>query len=266
MVSGSVASIYLADRVMELVLGGYAVALSTAIIPLLARQAARQQIDEIRRTLNFSLRIVLFVTLPASVGLVLLRLQIIQVLFERGAFAVESSALTAWPLAFFAVGLSAFSCVKVVVPAFYALGDTRSPVWIAAGAMILNIGLNILFFGPLQNGGPALATSLAAFFNSTALIAVFSSRYGSLGVRDAGLSVLKFAAAALGMGWVTYITINFPGFYAGSMTRRALALFATIAVSAATYFGAALLLRAQEPREVWELYRARRIDEEIGKS
>src|SRR6185436_11882620 len=94
-----------------------------------------------------------------------------------------STALTAWALPFFAVGLSAFSMVKIIVPAFYALEDTRTPVKIAFIAMLLNIGFNIVFIRPLHNGGPALATSLAAFFNSIALLLIFYRRYGSFGVR-----------------------------------------------------------------------------------
>jgi putative peptidoglycan lipid II flippase len=100
MVAGSAASITFADRVMELVLGGYVIALSTAILPLLSRQAVEQRIDELKTTLNFAIRIVLFVTLPASVGLVLLRKPIIQVLFERGEFTSTSTDLTAWAFCF----------------------------------------------------------------------------------------------------------------------------------------------------------------------
>src|SRR5204862_2021045 len=100
-----------------------------------------------------------------------------------GDFNAASTALTAWALPFFAVGLSAFSMVKIIVPAFYALNDTRTPVRIAFIAMFTNIGLNVLFIRPLQNGGPAMATSMAAFFNSLALLIIFYKRYGFFGVR-----------------------------------------------------------------------------------
>src|ERR1044071_3274733 len=139
---GSVTAIYYADRVMELVLGGYAVAVSTVILPLLSRQAALREMDELKTTLNFATRIILFITLPATVGLVLLRNEIIQVLFEHGDFNATSTGLTAWALPFFAIGLSAFSMVKIIVPAFYALQDTRTPVKIAFIAMLVNIVLN----------------------------------------------------------------------------------------------------------------------------
>src|SRR5437867_12534701 len=137
-----------------------------------------------KRTVNFATRLILFITLPATVGLILLRHEIIEVLFQHGDFDAASTALTAWALMFFAAGLSAFSMVKIIVPAFYALQDTRTPVKIAFIAMFLNIVLNLLFIRPLRNGGPALATSLAAFFNSLSLLVIFYKRYGSFGVRS----------------------------------------------------------------------------------
>ncbi|HLH32487.1 MAG TPA: murein biosynthesis integral membrane protein MurJ [Terriglobia bacterium] len=248
---GSVTAIYIADRVMELVLGVYAVAVSTVILPLLSRQAALRQMDELKTTLNFATRLILFITFPATVGLILLRKEIIEVLFQHGDFTASSTALTAWALPFFAVGLSAFSMVKIIVPAFYALQDTRTPVKVAAIAMILNIGFNFLFIQPLQNGGPALATSAAAGFNSLALLAIFYRRYGSFGVRRIAESVSKFAVGSLVLGAVAYGMIHWPGFYAGHMTQKVIALGITIAAGASTYLAVAALLRMQELSELW---------------
>jgi putative peptidoglycan lipid II flippase len=257
---GSVTAIYIADRVMELVLGGYAVAVSTVILPLLSRQAALRQMDELKTTLNFAARIILFITLPATVGLIILRREIIEVLFQHGDFNAASTALTAWALPFFAVGLSAFAMVKVVVPAFYALHDTRTPVKIAFIAMFLNIGLNFLFIRPLRNGGPALATSLSAFFNSLALLAIFYQRYGSFGVRGIMQSILKFAAGSVALGIVVYAFSHWPGLYAGRTTQKALALVVTIAAGAATYFATASLLQTRELEELKAVRAARNVN------
>src|SRR5262249_61200948 len=111
---------------------------------------------------------------------------------QHGDFDAGSTALTAWALPFFAVGLSAFSMVKVIVPAFYALQDTRTPVKIAFIAMLLNIGFNFLFIQPLRNGGAALATSLSAFFNSISLLFIFLSRYVSIAARGIVRSIRMF--------------------------------------------------------------------------
>ncbi|PYR97826.1 MAG: murein biosynthesis integral membrane protein MurJ [Acidobacteria bacterium] len=254
---GSVTAIYIADRVMELVLGGYAVAVSTVILPLLSRQAALRQMGELKTTLNFAARIILFITLPATVGLVILRQEIIEVLFQHGDFDAASTALTAWALPFFAIGLSAFSMVKIIVPAFYALEDTRTPVKIAFVAMFLNIGLNFLFIRPLRNGGPALATSVSAFFNSFALLTIFHRRYGSFGVGEIVQSIVKFAIASVALGAVAYTVIHWPGFYTGGMAQRAVALAVSIAAGTASYFSASSLLSTRELAELRAVRRAR---------
>ncbi len=253
---GSVTSLYIASRVMELALGSYAVAVSTVILPLLSRQAAGRRIDEMKGTLNFATRLILFITFPATAGLILLRHQIIEVLFQHGDFDAASTALTAWALLFFAPGLSAFSMVKVIVPAFYALQDTRTPVKIAFIAMFLNIGLNLLFIRPLQNGGPALATTASAFFNSLALMIIFRKRYGSFGLRGIANSVMKFVIASAALAVVGYIVIHWPGLYAGRMTQKTIVLGLTIAAGTGTYFGTASLLRSRELAELREVRRS----------
>jgi len=247
---GSVTAIYYADRVMELVLGGYAVAVSTVILPLLSRQAALREMDELKTTLNFATRLILFITFPATLGLILLRTQIIEVLFQHGDFDASSTALTAWALPFFAFGLTAFSMLKIIVPAFYALNDTRTPVKVALFAMFLNIGLNFLFLHPLRNGGPALATSLSAFFNSTVLFIVFYRRYGPIGVTSILRSTGKALAGSAALAAVCYLLIQWPGFYAGGVRQKVLALAVTITSATATYFSAAWLMNSRELAEL----------------
>jgi putative peptidoglycan lipid II flippase len=254
---GSVTAIYYADRVMELVLGGYAVAVSTVILPLLSRQAALREMDELKTTLNFAIRLILFITFPATVGLILLRSQIIEVLFQHGDFDAASTALTAWALPFFAVGLSAFSMVKIIVPAFYAMQDTRTPVKIAFVAMLLNIGFNFLLIRPLHNGGPALATSLSAFFNSISLIVIFLTRYGSIGGRSIVQSIGKFIVGSVALGVVVYVMIHWPGFYMGRLSQKVIALGATIAAATATYFATARLLNFRELAELRVVWSAK---------
>jgi putative peptidoglycan lipid II flippase len=252
---GSVTSIYIADRIMELVLGSYAVAVSTAILPLLSRQAAARQLDDLKATINFATRVILFITVPATVGLILLRHQIVEVLFQHGDFDAPSTALTAWALLFFAPGLSAISMIKIAVPAFYALEDSATPVKVAFCALVLNIALNAIFIGPLENGGPALATSLAAFFNSFALLYIFRKRYGRLGIRNIMRSMANVVTASTALGVVTYVVIHWPGFYAGGTPQKAIALATTIAAAAGSYFGVAHLLHSRELAELRDVKR-----------
>jgi putative peptidoglycan lipid II flippase len=250
MAEGSVASIGLADRVMELVLGGYVIALSTAVLPLLARQASTDNMHDMKQTLCFAMRLALFVTLPATVGLILLRRPIIEVLFQSGKFDAQSTSLTAWALMFFAIGLSAFSMVKIIVQAFYVLHDTWTPVVIGIGSIALNVICNFVFFSVLENGGPALATSLAAFFDTFALLIIFRLRYGSVGIRQVARSAAKFVIASGLMGVLTYAFIRIPGLYQGSWAQKATALTVAILLAVASYLGAARLLRARELQEM----------------
>jgi putative peptidoglycan lipid II flippase len=257
MTEGSFASIYYADRVMELVLGGYAISLATVILHLLSRQAAESRIDEMKVTLNFASRLILFITIPSAVGLIVLRKPIIEVLFQHGNFTAESTLLTAWPLLFFAIGLPAFSMVKIVVPVFYAMHDTRTPVKIAFASMFLNIAFNFLFFQPLENGGPALATSLSAVFNSLSLMIIFSKRYGSCKSWEIGLSLVKFAVGSALMGAVAYVVIHWPGLYEGPVPQRIMALALAIALAGSAYFVSVLLMGSRELRELRDVFRNR---------
>ena len=240
-------ALYLSDRVMELVLGGYAIAIATVILPMMSKNAASGQVEQMRSTLNFAARMTLFITVPSTVGLVLLRGPIVQVLFEHGEFNAASTALTVQPLLFFALGLSAFSMVKVIVPAFYAVQDTRTPVRIASLAMLLNIMFNFAFFRPLQVGGPALATALAGFFNAITLMVIFNRREGSIDVRSILDSLTRFAVASLPLGFVSLMLINRPGFYFDQpLSQRIFALVLTIVCAAGTYFLASYFLGCRE--------------------
>jgi putative peptidoglycan lipid II flippase len=254
MPEGSVASLYLADRVMELVLGGYTLALSTAILPLLSSQAAARRTGDMRKTLNLATRLMLFITIPATIGLVVLRREIVEVLFQHGTFEAGSTELTSHALLYFALGLTVISMVKIIVPAFYALQDTSTPVKVAFVSMFLNVGFNFLFMRPLQNGGPALSTSLAAVFDATCLMTLFYRRYGSIGISDVALSLVKFMIAGIAMGIVTTMVIHVPGLYGGRLLQKVFALTLTILVATGTYFASSFVLRVREVGEVWGIY------------
>ena len=256
---GPVSALFYSDRVMEFVLGTYAIAIATVILPMLSRSVAEGAIDEFRATLNFASRMILLITVPAAIGLMVLRVPIIQVLYEYGAFDAADTAMTVQPLLFFALGLAAFSMMKVIIPAFYALKDTRTPVIIAFLSMLLNVALNFAFFRPLQVGGPALATSLAAFFSAIALVTLFVRRQGSIGLGSILVSLGRFLAASALLALAAGYLINIPGFYYDQgWVQRIFALAITIAAAASVYFGAAWVLRCPELGEMWSVFRTRR--------
>jgi putative peptidoglycan lipid II flippase len=252
MPSGSVASLYVAERLMQLVLGSYAIAISTALLPTMSHQAAAGNYTEMKQTFGFSLRIVSFITVPAAVGLILLREPIIQVLFQHGQFAARSTALTANALLYYAAGLPAYAAIWLITPMYYSTHDTRTParigVYVIAANLVLN-GIFLLFFYRfLSNGGPALASSICAYLNFVLLFSIFRGRYGRLGARGIALSVLKTTICTAVMGAVALGALWFwRGTAAALQVAAQVGLLAVIiAAAVGVYLGAARLLRCEE--------------------
>ncbi|HEX5000624.1 MAG TPA: murein biosynthesis integral membrane protein MurJ [Terriglobia bacterium] len=258
---GSVTAIGLADRVVELALGSYAVAISAAALPLLAHQVAEGRIEEMKSTMGFACRMVLFVTIPAGVGLAALRGPIIEALFQHGAFDARATALTMPPLLLFALGLPAFSLVKIMAPAFYAAGEATTPVLAALTAIGGNIALNVAFGSSLGSGGPALSTSLAAYLNAGFLIVVFLRRHGDFGIRGVGRAAAAAVAASALMAVTALAVIRAPHVYEGMIVQKAAALAVAIGAGLIAYLGGSRLLGARELGELWIAVRARRRSE-----
>jgi putative peptidoglycan lipid II flippase len=161
--SGAVAALNYAFRLMLLPQGVLAQSVATAAFPTFADQAARGHTTAMRSSLAATLRAIMLITLPAAVGLFVLGQPLIAALFERGKFQAESTGLVAVALAFYAPGLAAHSGIEILVRAFYALRDTRTPVAIGIVAMLANLALSLSLIGLMQMAGLALANTLAAF-------------------------------------------------------------------------------------------------------
>jgi putative peptidoglycan lipid II flippase len=267
MPQGSVISLYVADRVMELVLGGYAIAVATAILPMMSKQAAAHDFDNLKKTFAFSLRIVSYITIPAMVGLIVLREPIIRVLFEHGRFVAESTALTARALLYYALGLPAFAAIKLIVPAFYSTQDTRTPVRVAVYALGLNALLNAIFmksfFQTFYNGGPAFATSLSAYFNFFMLFVLFRQRFGRLGTFRILASMLKIGLCSAAMGVLCFAMLKLSRFetYTHFLPQLVVLVLMLVAATAA-FIALSWVMRCTEVEEVYGI--ATRKDERAG--
>jgi putative peptidoglycan lipid II flippase len=154
-----------------------------------------------RSSLSSSLRSVMLLSLPAALGLIILRKPLIELLYERGEFTAGSTQLVAWALLWFAVGLVGHSVVEIMVRAFYAMHDTKTPVLIGVLAMSLNVILSVLFmalfsrWGWMPHGGLALANSLATFLEMIALLYFMRARLGGLEGRKVLIGFGKAAIA-----------------------------------------------------------------------
>jgi len=258
--AGSITSLYIADRVMELVLGSYAIALSTALLPTMSHQVAAGKLGEMKQTFAFSLRIVSFITIPAALGLILLRQPIVRVLFQHGAFTAQSTLLTSRALLFYSLGLPAFAAIKLLAPVYFSAQDTMTPAVIGAWALGLNIVLNtlflLLFVRILSNGGPALASSLAAYFNFAALFVIFRRRFGGSGARGLVISLSKMCICAAVMSGVCVLALRILHFDSlPHFLWQVLWLVGVIAAAVVVYLGLARLLRCEELSELMLLLR-----------
>jgi putative peptidoglycan lipid II flippase len=211
---GSVSYLYYADRLVQLPLGVFGVAMATAVLPALARQSVAGQHDAMRHIFGHAVKLVFFITLPAMAGLIVLREPIISLLFQRGAFDAQSMRLTADALLYYTMGLWAFSAVRIVLNVFYALQDTRTPVRMATLSIAANLILGVLLMGPMAHRGLALALSLSSTLNFFLLVAALRRRLGALGGRGIAASVVKSALCAAAMGfsvWVLALWLLPPG-------------------------------------------------------
>ncbi len=260
---GPITWLSLAFRLMQLPIGLFGVAIATANLTQVSRDAAAGDHSGLRANLAKSLRAAALLTLPASAGLVALRVPIVQILFEHGRFTAESTASTAAAVLCYALGLYAYSVVKIQVPTFYALGDTRVPVIAAAASVVLKIGANLLLLSVLPRLGVqpflalAISTSLAAWSNSILLAVGLRRRVGRLEGLGVGTLALQLLALSCVMG-LSVGTLHagleraFPGGgFWGLMGRLAVAVACGVALTV----GGTRYLGIPEGRALWDRLR-----------
>jgi putative peptidoglycan lipid II flippase len=247
---GSVSYLYYADRLVEFPLGVFGVAIATAVLPTLSEQAARRDRRALRETLSFALRLTAFVSLPAAVGLFVLREPIVRVLYERGRFGPAETAGTAAAVAMYALGVAGLTATKVAVQAFFALGDTRTTVKVSIGAMALNCTIAAALAGPLGHAGLALATSASATVNALVLAILLRRRLPGPPVPGARRAWLRTVLVSAGLA-LALLTLRqlwpLPSGRLGEMAWLAGAILG----AAALYLGAHAALGAEEVRLGW---------------
>jgi len=201
---GSVTYLYFADRLVQFPLGVFAIAAATAVLPSLSRQAAMEDYESLKDTFGHALKLVFFISIPAMLGLIVLREPIVALLFQRGEFNDLATRLTAQALLYYSLGLWAFSAVRIVAATFFAMQDTRTPVKMAVVSILANIVLGVVLMDPLAHGGLALATSLSSILNLGLLVHALRSKLGALGWRSIAQSFCRTLMSSVAMGGVVW--------------------------------------------------------------
>jgi putative peptidoglycan lipid II flippase len=244
---GSISYLYYADRVIEVPMGIFATALATAVLPTMSEKTALKDMEGLKETLNHSLRSLLFVILPATLALAVLCTPITNVLFEHGKFGPEETLLTGRALLAFNVGLLGIGGVRIVVPAFYSLKDTWTPMRVALIAFLANLTLNLILMVPLQHAGLALSTSIAAYLNLGLLFYLLHRKIGAFHFSDVLSTGLKMLLAAGLMSAFLMLAANQIEWSAQTnLMLRILALTVMVGMGGIIYFFAAYLLKIEE--------------------
>jgi putative peptidoglycan lipid II flippase len=256
---GAVSWLTYAFRILYLPIGIFGVAAGTVAASGLARRVAAGDLDGVRSTLRESLSMLAFLTLPATVGLIVLAEPIVRLLYQRGRFDAGATAGTAAALSFYAVGLVAYTSVKVLAPAFYALGTPRVPLMASALAVSTNLAVNVALFRPFGFRAVALGTALGSILNAGFLAVAFERRMG--GFRGQALPGLlgRMALAAAAMAPVCWLAYRFLEDRVGTHGLRAQLLggLAPVVVGVVVYGLAAWLLRVPQATMLAGLLRRR---------
>jgi len=253
------AALFYSERMIYFPLGIIATAMGTVLLPTFSTHAAERDHASMGRTIGHSLRHLLFIMTPASLGLLVLAPYILRTIFEwNGSFNAESTLLSARALAFYAPGLVVFSAGKVFVPAFYAMQDTRTPVRIGIYVVVLNLIMNITFIltFPLywKHAGMALATVLAEAAGMVSLAYLLTRRIKNIPWKDTGRTFLRSLLCAVAMAGAAWLVAHYASPLALSHLPAKVAQLAVltgaIATGGLTYLLIALILRAPELREI----------------
>jgi putative peptidoglycan lipid II flippase len=242
-----------AFRLMQLPIGVFGVAVATITLPVVSRIAAGSDTSTFGPTLGKAMRLAVFLTLPAAVGLWFLANPVIGLIYEHGEFRSNDTLQTGFALQFYALGLVAYSCIKVLSPAFYAIDRKWTPMLVSFGSIALNLSLNYLFIFKmgLEHRGLALSTTICATLNFTALYFLMLGPAGTLESRRFLLALARCALAAVPLGAACWAGMHFaPAIFPKPVFwQNAIVLFATMGAALLLYLGGCLALRVEETNE-----------------
>jgi putative peptidoglycan lipid II flippase len=257
--TGIVSSFGYAVRLMELPQGMFGISLATYLLPTLSGLAAEKNYSEFRVTLRKGLSTLIFLNLIASVLLVTLAVPIVRLLFEYGKFDAHATQAASFALICLAPGLVAFSTANILVRAFYALGDTMTPMKISIACLMLNLVLAGVLVGPLRQGGLGVANTVTSVCNVGLLLFALRKKLGNLEME----SLRKMALLLVGMTLIAG-AVAFVGWQLweneighGTLARRIGAVFIPAIVAGSLYWVAALAFKIPEASEILEFVTAR---------
>ena len=254
---GSVSSLNYADKLFQLPLGLFVAGISVPIFPLLSEQVAAKAPERVKATFDFALRLMGFLLIPATVGVILLRYPLIGLLFEHGEFTADDTSRTAWALLFLCLGLYAYAGRDTVTRVFYAYHDTRTPVKISVITVAITVGLAYLFMQFLGVGGLTLGMTVALIVNFGVLMWLLRRKIGAMGLGRTAISLLRVLGVSAVMGAVIWgIDFALQNVVETDPSGYAVRLVVGIVVGVVTFLVVARLAKIPEFAETVDMLRA----------
>lgn len=250
LVTSSISWLYFSDRLMEFPLGVFGIALATVILPVLSTHYANDSQEDYIKTMDWALRWVFLIALPAAIGMAMLAQPMLTTIFQYREFSSYDVEMAGLSLMAYAIGLPAFILIKILASGFFSRQDTRTPVKIGVIAMLANIVLNLLLVGPLLHAGLALATSLSAYINAGLLYYYLKKRRHYQLQAGWGSYFLKLGIALIAMSLMLHQFVpDISNWFEWGVQTRVTQLVLWVVAGAAVYL-LTLFLTGIRPREM----------------
>jgi len=256
--TGAASVLYYGDRLIQFPLGVFGIAMATAVFPYFSTYAARKDWTSFTDTFNQAIRVILFIGIPASVGLILLRRPLVELFYERNAFTAESTSRTSTVILFYAIGVWAYSTSHVIIRAFYSIQDTKTPVKVGAGMVALNLILNLTLIWFLREGGLALATAISATIQIIILFVLLRKKLNITGHKHIITSAIKTLIATFFMYVACWITLKVIPTGDGKLMIKSIRLLAPLATALLAFFTVSFLLKSEELKYLYASFRRKR--------
>jgi len=254
---GSIAYLYYSMRLVQFPVGVFGVAMAIAVLPSLSKYSAESDFVSLGKDFSYSLRLLMFVSIPAMIGLIALRIPIINLLFQRGEFDYSATEKTAFSLLFYSLGIWSMVGSKVVIATFYSMQDTKTPVKIATLSVLMNILLSVILIIPLKHGGLALSNTISSWLNFSILLYILKKRLKNIEEKEILKSISKIIIASIIMGIISWLSINNISLWhtSGNLIKKILLLSITITFSILIYLLLSIIFRIQQLKDIVHNYK-----------
>lgn len=247
LIGGSISALTYASRINEMVIAVFIMAITTVVFPMLAQAFSQDDLNQVKEILGQGINIILLITVPATIGLLLLAEPLVHLFFERGAFDATATFMTSQALIYYSVGLVGSSLRLMLNKVYYSFQDTITPMKNGIIAVVLNLVLNLILVRTMWHSGLALATSISATITTILLFLSLRKKIGSMGLMKYLICFAKTLAASLAMGAVVYVLFfKLGALLPATKIIQMLALVGSVAIGAVVYFVLCIVLKVEE--------------------